>query len=32
MLTFAQLKDHLERLTPGERTPILHPDGTLTIF
>jgi enterochelin esterase-like enzyme len=32
MLTFAQLKDHPELLTPDMRSPILHPDGTLTIL
>jgi enterochelin esterase-like enzyme len=32
MLTFAQLKDHHELLTPDARSPILHPDGTLTVL
>lgn len=32
MLTFAQLKDHPELLTPDVFSPILHSDGTLTIL
>jgi enterochelin esterase-like enzyme len=32
MLTFAQLKSHPEALTPDARSPILHPDGTMTIL
>jgi enterochelin esterase-like enzyme len=32
MLTFAQLKEHPELLTPDVRSPILHDDGTLTVL
>ncbi len=32
MLTIAKLKDHPELLTPDVRSPILHPDGTMTIL
>jgi len=32
MLTFAQLKDHPELLTPDVRSPILHPSGTMTVL
>ena len=30
MLTFAQLKQHPELLTPDVRSPIIHPDNTMT--
>lgn len=32
MITFAQLKEHPELLTPDLRSPIFHPDGAMTIL
>ena len=32
MITFAQLKEHPELLTPNARSPIFHSDGTMTIL
>lgn len=32
MITFAQLKEHPELLTPEVRSPIFHSDGAMTII
>lgn len=32
MITFAQLKEHPELLTPEARSPIFHSDGAMTII
>jgi hypothetical protein len=32
MLTFAQLKEHPELLTPDVRSPIIHPDNAMTVL
>lgn len=32
MLTFAQLKDHPDLLTPDVRSPIIHPNNTMTVL
>jgi enterochelin esterase-like enzyme len=32
MLSFAHLKDHPDLLTPDTRSPIIHPDGTMTVL
>lgn len=32
MFTFAQPKEHPELLTPDARSPIIHPDATMTVL
>jgi enterochelin esterase-like enzyme len=32
MPSFAELKEHPELLTPDMRSPIIHPDGTMTVL